>query len=69
MHPQVMHNALTNKFVMWMHVDTADYALARVGVAVAASPLGPFSYLGSFRPHGQESRDFSLFQVGLQGSV
>jgi hypothetical protein len=34
-----------------MHVDTADYAAARSGVAVSASPTGPFKYLGSFRPN------------------
>lgn len=59
----MLFNAATGKFVMWAHVDSADYSMARVGVAVATSPLGPFGYLGSFRPHGEESRDFTLFQV------
>ena len=48
---------------MWMHIDTADYELARLGVAVGNSPIGPFRYKGSFRPHGQESRDFTVYAV------
>ena len=52
------------KFVMWMHIDTADYELARLGVAVSNNPIGPFRYMGSFRPHGQQSRDFTVYAVG-----
>lgn len=66
--PKVMHNPRTGKFVMWMHIDSADYELARLGVAVGDSPQGPFRYQGSFRPHGQQSRDFTVFadeQTGL----
>ncbi len=60
--PKVLYNASTGKYVMWMHVDTGDYAKASVGVAVADSPLGPFVYQGSFRPLGLESRDMTVFQ-------
>ncbi|KAL3146578.1 hypothetical protein ABBQ32_000818 [Trebouxia sp. C0010 RCD-2024] len=66
--PKVMHNPRTGKFVMWMHIDSADYELARLGVAVSDNPQGPFRYQGSFRPHGQQSRDFTVFadeQTGL----
>jgi len=60
--PKVLYNKLTDTFVMWMHVDTADYKYARTGVAVSARPTGPFEYAGSFRPHGQESRDMTVFE-------
>lgn len=63
--PKVLFNARSSKFVMWMHIDTADYELAHLGVAVSDHPLGPFKYLGSFRPHGQQSRDFTVFAVGF----
>ncbi len=49
--PKVIYNATTKKFVMWMHMDSPDYAAARSGVAVSDSPTGPFNYLGSFRPN------------------
>ncbi len=49
--PKVIYNRATKQFVMWMHIDTADYKAARVGVAVSASPTGPFKYLGSVRPN------------------
>lgn len=61
--PKVIHNRQTGKFIMWMHIDTADYELARTGVAVSDSPIGPFRYQGSFRPHGQQSRDFTVYAV------
>ena len=48
---------------MWMHVDTADYEWARVGVAVAKNVTGPYRFLRSFRPHSQEARDLTVFQV------
>jgi beta-xylosidase len=48
--PKVIYNRRTKQFVMWMHVDSADYAAARCGVATSDKPTGPFKYLGSFRP-------------------
>ena len=48
--PKVIYNRATKEFVMWMHIDSMDYAAARVGVAVSSTPTGPFHYLESFRP-------------------
>jgi hypothetical protein len=59
--PKVAFNAKTKKFVMWMHIDSADYQAARAGVAVADSATGPFTYIESVRPEGQDSRDQTLF--------
>ena len=47
---------------MWLHIDTADYAYSRAGVAVSDRPTGPYQYLGSFRPNGSMSRDMTLFK-------
>ncbi|KAK9828447.1 hypothetical protein WJX72_000040 [[Myrmecia] bisecta] len=60
--PKVIYNDQTRMFVMWMHIDSADYELARVGVATSSSPTGPFVYQDSFRPHGQQSRDLTVFK-------
>lgn len=59
--PKVIYNPNTGKFVMWMHIDSSDYLKAMAGVAVADSPAGPFTYIGSFRPNGEMSRDQTLF--------
>jgi beta-xylosidase len=59
--PKVAFNPRTRKYVMWMHIDTADYQSARAGVAVSSSARGPFRYLGSVKPEGADSRDQSLF--------
>ena len=60
--PKVLFNKLTQKFVMWMHIDSEDYGYARAGVAVSDTPRGPFGYVRSMRPNGQMSRDMTLFQ-------
>lgn len=49
--PKVVYNARTKKFVLWMHVDSADYSMASLGVAVSDTPTGTFDYLRSFRPN------------------
>jgi hypothetical protein len=59
--PKVFYNAKTKKFVMYMHIDDAKYALARVGVAVSDTVDGNYRFLRSFRPLGQESRDIGQF--------
>jgi beta-galactosidase len=60
--PKVIFNEQTGKYVMWMHIDSADYSYARAGVAVSDSPTGTFRYMGSIRPCGFESRDITLFK-------
>ena len=59
--PKVYFNAKTKKFVMYMHIDSRNYSLARVGVATADTVDGDYLYLKSFRPLGQESRDIGQF--------
>jgi hypothetical protein len=49
--PKVVYNRNTKQFVMWMHIDSVDYAAARSGVAVSDKPNGPFKYVGGFRPN------------------
>ncbi|XP_045812170.1 uncharacterized protein LOC123906316 isoform X1 [Trifolium pratense] len=60
--PKVIYNEKTEKYVMWMHIDDANYTKASVGVATSDTPDGPFNYLGSHRPHGFESRDMTVFK-------
>ncbi|KAF7169406.1 hypothetical protein CNMCM5623_002136 [Aspergillus felis] len=60
--PKVLYNEATSKYVMWMHIDDSSYAEAKTGVATSSSVCGKYSYLGSFRPLGQQSRDMGLFK-------
>jgi beta-galactosidase len=60
--PKVVYNEKTGKFVMWMHIDSEDYSFACAGVAVSDQPQGPYSYIGSFRPNEQMSRDQTIFK-------
>ncbi|KAE8709577.1 adenylyl-sulfate kinase 1 [Hibiscus syriacus] len=60
--PKVVCNERTGKYVMWMHIDDANYTKAAVGIAFSDHPTGPFEYLRSQRPHGFDSRDMTLFK-------
>lgn len=60
--PKVLYNEKTGKFVMWFHLDSADYTDARAGVAVSDTPCGPFEYVHGIRPNRSDCRDMTLFQ-------
>lgn len=60
--PKVIYNDKTKKFIMWLHVDSHNYAKAAAGVAVSDTPNGRFEYLGSMRPNNAMSRDMTLFK-------
>lgn len=47
---------------MYLHIDSSDYGEAEVGVATSSSVCGQYSYIDSFRPLDQESRDIGLFK-------
>lgn len=59
--PKVIYNKKTRKYVMWMHLDDANYYSAKVGVAVSDNPTGPFELIREMQPNRQDSRDMTLF--------
>ncbi|KAI0709067.1 galactan 1,3-beta-galactosidase [Earliella scabrosa] len=60
--PKVLFNSRNQEYVMWFHSDSSNYGAAQVGLATAKSPCGPYSYKGSWKPLGADSRDMGLFQ-------
>jgi beta-galactosidase len=60
--PKVIYNALTKKYVMFLHIDTSDYRYARVGMATSDTPAGTYNYIGSIVPHASDSRDMTVFK-------
>ncbi len=60
--PKVIYNKMTRKFVMWMHLDNEDYSYAHAGVAVSDKPAGPYEFINSVKPNGNDSRDMTIFQ-------
>ncbi|KAH7077412.1 galactan 1,3-beta-galactosidase [Paraphoma chrysanthemicola] len=59
--PKVIFNKKTNKYVLWMHIDSANYGEAKIGVATGDSVCGKYTYLRSERPLGFESRDSGVY--------
>ena len=60
--PKVIYNAKNDNFVLWMHVDSADYTYAGVGIAVSKTPTGPFELVDVKIPNRQDSRDMTIFK-------
>jgi len=60
--PKVLFNAATSTYVMWVHLDDANYSDARVGVATSSTPCGPYTFQSGFQPLGNQSRDIGVFQ-------
>lgn len=62
--PKVLYNKKTGKYVMWFHLELRGkgYSAARAAVAVSNTITGPYTYVSSFRPNGNMSRDMTLFQ-------
>ncbi len=62
--PKVLYNAKTRLYVMWVHIELKGqgYSAALAGVATSRLATGPYTYLRSFRPDGEMSRDMTLFQ-------
>ncbi len=61
--PKVVFNAKTREYVMWFHLELKGrgYAAARAAVAVSKTVKGPYTFIRSFRPNGNMSRDMTLF--------
>ncbi|GJR20380.1 glycosyl hydrolase family protein 43 [Tanacetum coccineum] len=60
--PKVIYNENTGKYIMWMHIDDTNCIRAATGTAISSSYTGPFDYIKSFRPHGFESKDMTIFK-------
>ena len=62
--PKILFCGKTGRFVMFFHLELKGqgYSSARVGIAVADSPTGPYVFQRSLRPNGgQMSRDMTLY--------
>lgn len=62
--PKVLYNKKTGKYVMWFHLELRGkgYSAARAAVAVSNTVTGPYTFVSSFRPNGNMSRDMTLYQ-------
>lgn len=60
--PKVIYNSSTGKYVLWMHKENGlDYGEARVAVATSNTVDGNYTYVGSYRPLGYDSRDMTVY--------
>lgn len=60
--PKVIYNDTTKTYVMWAHWDNGNYSEAAAGVFSSSTIDGNYTFVKSFRPLGNMSRDCSLFK-------
>jgi len=60
--PKVLFNNATQKYVMWMTIDDVGKTLGLAGVAVSDYADGPFDFVRSFYPDGNETHDQTVYQ-------
>lgn len=63
--PKVMYNPNTNQYVMWVHWENGSgYAASRVAILYSDKVTGPYTFVKTMRPRGDEqpsgSRDQTL---------
>ncbi|HET9958036.1 MAG TPA: family 43 glycosylhydrolase [Polyangiaceae bacterium] len=60
--PKLTYNEKTKQYVIWLHWEGKNYADAAAGVFKSANIEGPYTFVKSFRPKNNMSRDDNLFK-------
>jgi len=60
--PKVLYNDKNQEYVMWFHSDSSNYGAAMVGVATSKTIDGMYTWRGSFKPFGNDSRDMTVWK-------
>ncbi len=62
--PKLIYNDTTKKFVVWLHWDGDNFAPAeaQAGVFTCDTVDGDYTFVKSFKPNGNMSRDDTLFK-------
>lgn len=60
--PKVIYNDSTKQYVMWAHWDNGNYSEASAGVFTSPTVDGNYTFVKSFQPLGNMSRDCNLFK-------
>ncbi len=55
--------------MLYFHLDTFNFELASVGVAVSSALTGPYQYLWGCQPNGLASYDMTVFKDPDDGSA
>jgi hypothetical protein len=65
--PKVVYNAYNNRYVMWFVIDDEAKSLGMAGIAVSDYANGPYDFVRSFYPDGNQTRDQIVWNVGKEG--
>ncbi|GAA4299086.1 hypothetical protein GCM10023163_20470 [Aestuariibaculum suncheonense] len=60
--PCIIYNQATNKFVVWIKYQNAQYTNNKVGIFTSSTIDGKYTYIKEFFPDGYDSNDGNLFQ-------
>jgi hypothetical protein len=60
--PKVIYNDANKQYVMWVHFENGNYSEASAGVFTSPTVDGNYTFVKSFKPLGNMSRDCNLFK-------
>jgi hypothetical protein len=59
--PKMIYHSVHQQYVLWLHIDNANYTLNTAGVAVSSSPTGPWILQNIFQPDGVPIKDLTVY--------
>lgn len=60
--PKIIYNDSTHKYVMYSHIENPFYSYSRIGVATSDTVDGDYTYVNSYSPNNNMSRDSTVFK-------
>lgn len=60
--PKIIYNDTTQKYVMYSHIENPFYSYSRIGVATSDTVDGDYTYVNSYSPNNNMSRDSTVFK-------
>lgn len=60
--PKVLYNEKNDNYVMWFLVDDSEHTYGANGIAVSDHPNGPFTFVRTFLPDGNETHDSTVMK-------
>lgn len=67
--PKVIYNDLNKKYVLWLHIDSANYAEAKVGVATGNSICGQYGMDNGIHSNSLQGKELTVCFSRMGGLV
>ncbi|KAL4443631.1 hypothetical protein ABPG75_011368 [Micractinium tetrahymenae] len=59
--PKILHHAREGRYILYFHLDTADFEVPALGMAVSTNLTGPYHWVGHIFPDNNTSYDMTVW--------